>query len=177
MRLFVAIDAGSSVPARDGTSAPEHLTLQFLGEVPSERVPTIEDRLAGVARETAEFDLVLEGIGAFPHPRNPRVVWVGVTVGRDAVSALAARIASALEILPADAARATFVPHLTLFRVRSPAQGRRAFALLSGTEPPPPPRKVHVRELHLKESTLAPGGAHHRTLASWPLAGSAGPPT
>jgi 2'-5' RNA ligase len=62
-----------------------------------------------------------------------------------------------------------FVPHLTLFRVRSPGQRRRAGALLAGAEPAPPPRRVAVREVHLKESTLAPGGAQHRTLARFAL--------
>ena len=173
VRLFVAIDAGSAEAAGDRPRAPEHLTLHFLGEVLPERVPAIEERLAEIARETPGFDLELDGIGAFPNSRNPRVVWVGVKGGRAEVSALAHRIGSALGAGPAEAATATFVPHLTLFRVRSPAQRRRAAALLSGAEPPPPPRTVPIRELHLKESTLSPGGAHHRTLASWPLAGPA----
>ena len=171
MRLFVAIDVGLAEPSGDRSSAPEHVTLRFLGEVAPERLPDLEAKLADVARALPPFDLVLAGIGAFPNERNPRVVWIGVTEGRAEVSALAAHLATALDEGPGPARAEAFVPHLTLFRVRSPAQRRRAASLLAGTDAPPASRRVRVRAIHLKESRLAPGGARHRTLASWPLTG------
>lgn len=172
MRLFVAVEVPPpESPADDRPSAPEHLTLRFLGEVEPERVPEIQARLARVAGETPPFDLVLEGVGAFPSARNPRVIWIGVSRGRREVSELAARTAAALQEMGVGDDRESFVPHLTLFRVRSPDQRRRAQALLVGAEALPPPRTVAVRELYLKESTLTAQGARHRTLAAWPLTG------
>lgn len=178
MRLFVAIDVSPSTApgeAQELRPAAEHLTLDFLGEVPPGEVPTLRSALDGVARAATSFDLVLEGVGAFPNRRNPRVVWVGVTRGRPEVIELAGRIASALHPGVPGAPRDAFVPHLTLFRVRSPAERRRAAALLDGTVAAPPARTVHVRELFLKESVLGPGGARHRTVASWPLTGGDAP--
>lgn len=171
MRLFVAIDVGRAGPSEDSSAAPEHLTLRFLGEVGPDELPGLEAKLADVARAHPPFDLVLAGVGAFPNERNPRVVWTGVTEGRGEVSALAAHVAHAIADGPGPARPESFVPHLTLFRVRSPSQRRRAAALLTGTEAPPASRRVPVRAIHLKESLLAPGGARHRTLASWSLTG------
>ena len=171
MRLFVAIEvAPEATETSDGSpGSPQHLTLRFLGEVPSDRVPSIVRALEEVARETPSFDLVLDGVGAFPSRSNPRVVWVGATTGRAEASELARRIALALDEPPGAVETESFVPHLTLFRVRSSELRRRAIDLLRGTERPPAPRTVHVMEFVLKESTLTPRGALHRTLAAFPL--------
>jgi RNA 2',3'-cyclic 3'-phosphodiesterase len=172
VRLFVAIEVEPRVPEHPGEvrGAAQHLTLRFLGEVPADRVPSIVRALERVARETPSFDLVLEGVGAFPSRSNPRVVWVGATAGGEASGALAQRIALALEEADVSVDRERFVPHLTLFRVRSPQLRRRAIDLLNGTEPPPAPKTVHVSEFVLKESTLTARGALHRTVAAFPLA-------
>jgi len=178
MRLFLALEVRPVVTGsrpEDPLEAPEHLTLRFLGEVPPEQVRGIEAAMERVARTFAPFDLVLEGVGAFPSRSNPRVVWVGATQGRREVTELAARLAAELKPGGAASSREEFVPHLTLFRVRSPQLRRRAADLLSGTEPPPPPRTVPVREIYLKESTLTSEGAQHRTLAVSPLTGRSAP--
>ncbi len=115
----------------------------------------------------------LEGIGAFPTSSEPRVVWVGVTSGRAELTELARRVRSALEGT-VWAPREEFVPHLTWFRVRSPADRRRALEVLRDPGSPPPPRSVRVSEFVLKESVLGQGGAVHRTIEAFPLAGSTG---
>ncbi|HLN50628.1 MAG TPA: RNA 2',3'-cyclic phosphodiesterase [Thermoplasmata archaeon] len=175
MRAFVAVEVPTGEPGSVGRAAPEHLTLQFLGEVPPESAPRIAERLRPVGRGIGPFDIRLEGIGAFPSPSDPRVVWVGVTSGRAELMELARRVHSALEGT-VQARREEFVPHLTWFRVRSPTDRRRAFDVLRDPGSPPPPRSVRVSEFVLKESVLGPGGAVHRTVEAFPLAGSAGPP-
>ncbi len=172
MRAFVAVEVvGDRETSR--TSAPEHLTLLFLGEIPAERVPPIVAALAPVGARTAPFDLTLEGIGAFPSAERPRVVWMGATAGADALVRLAAEVRAALADEGEPGRRDTFVPHLTLFRVRSPDDRRRARDLLSGVTPPPTPRHLPVREFVLKESELSSRGATHRTLERFPLTGTA----
>jgi len=171
VRLFIAIEVGPEArePTGEAAGGAQHLTLRFLGEVPSDRLPSIVGALERVARETPPFDLVLDGVGAFPSRSNPRVVWVGATAGRKEAGDLAQRIALALDEGPVTVERESFVPHLTLFRVRSPQLRRRASDLLTGAEPPPAPRTLHVTEFVLKESTLTPRGPLHRTLAAFPL--------
>jgi 2'-5' RNA ligase len=170
MREFVAVDVGPE-EAGGRRLAASHLTLRFLGEVPPERNGAIAARLGDVARESPPFVLRLEGVGAFPNPARPRVVWVGVTEGRQEVTELARRVRVALaeEFGPETE---EFVPHLTLFRVRSPMDRTAAAELLSGTRPALPPRDVAVDQLLLKESVLGSRGAVHRTIASFRLTGS-----
>jgi 2'-5' RNA ligase len=169
VREFVAVDVGRGATGGLARAAP-HLTLRFLGEVAPERNEAISTRLGDVARQSPPFDLRLEGVGAFPDPARPRVVWVGVSTGRKEVVELARRVRAVLEV-EFGPDREEFVPHLTLFRVRSPADLAAARELLSGTRPAPPPHDVRVAELLLKESVLGPRGAVHRTVASFPLAG------
>ena len=174
MREFVAVDVGHDAAPGRSHAAP-HLTLRFLGEVAPERNPGIAASLAEVARSSPPFVLRLEGVGAFPGPSRPRVVWVGVTRGRAELQELARRVRVALEP-EFGPEREEFVPHLTLFRVRSPRDHEAAGELLSGIRPAPPPREVAVGELLLKESVLGPRGADHRTLASFRLAGAPASP-
>jgi RNA 2',3'-cyclic 3'-phosphodiesterase len=165
VREFVAVDVGAG-PG----SAPEHLTLRFLGEVAPARNDRLIGLLAAVARRRPPFRIRFEGIGAFPSPARPRVVWVGVTVGREAITSLAEEVRRALapEVGPETA---PFVPHLTLFRVRSTSDRAAAADLLAGARPAPPPRELRVDRFALKESVLGARGAVHRTLAEFPLTG------
>ncbi len=121
-----------------------------------------------MAARCPPFSVRLEGVGAFPSAARPRVVWMGVTVGRAELSALAREVREALAV-EFGVEREEFVPHLTLFRVRSARDRAAAEELLDGRRPPPSSREVRVDELLLKESLLGPGGAVHRTLAAFPL--------
>lgn len=172
MREFVAVDVAGA--AADWQGSPGHLTLRFLGEVRAEQNDGIGLRLAAVARQTRPFRLRLEGVGAFPSVSRPRVVWIGVSTGREEVVRLAEKVRAALAAeLPPEPA--PFVPHVTWFRVRSVEDARAAAEALSGRRAAPAPREVAVGELLLKESVLGPGGARHRTIATFPL-GEPAPP-
>ncbi len=91
MRLFVAVDISDDLRDKltpvvnemskfGGVKAVEpqnlHITLLFLGEVKEERVGAIENELSQV--EFKPFTIRVRGVGAFPNPSSPRVVWVGV---------------------------------------------------------------------------------------------------
>ncbi len=145
-----------------------HLTLRFLGEVAPDRNTSIIARLKPIAQATAPFPLRIEGVGAFPSSKRPRVVWLGVTTGRSEVVELACRVRGALE--PEFGREpGAFVPHLTLFRVRSPSDRTAALELLDGTRQPPPPRDATIKELVLKESRPYSKGAIHRIVCAIPL--------
>lgn len=164
MRLFVAVDVeGPEAPG------PSHLTLAFLGEVPDARVAEVEAALPPVATSAAPFAMRLEGVGAFPSRERPRVVWQGVGAGAAELESLASRTRAALRAWAPGLERDRFVPHVTLFRVRTLEDRRRARELLDGAVPPPPSRELRIDALRLKASELAPGGARHRTIRSFPL--------
>jgi 2'-5' RNA ligase len=177
VRAFVAVEIPPEPGGAHPSSAPEHLTLLFLGEIPKERVGPIREALTPVGDNIAPFDATLEGVGAFPSPDRPRVVWVGVTEGSTELTRLAGRVREALAGEGEPSRREGFAAHLTLFRVRSASDHRRAVELLGGTVPPPAPRRFRVHEFVLKESELSPRGATHRTVAAFPLRGPQAEPT
>src|SRR2546426_7761098 len=54
-----------------------HLTLVFLGDVEDARVASVVEAV-GRDLDISPFDIVFQGIGAFPPRGAPRVLWVGV---------------------------------------------------------------------------------------------------
>lgn len=175
MRAFVAIDVGdpfanASLP--ESAEAPSHLTLRFLGEIDDDRVEPVRAVLRTLAVSVPPFDFVLDGIGAFPSRHDPRVVWIGVTTGAEQLIRLARAVSAGLVAQGFPPERHDVVPHVTWFRVRSAPARRRARALLDGTDPRPPPRLVHARDIALKESALTSDGPRHRTVERFPLTGA-----
>jgi RNA 2',3'-cyclic 3'-phosphodiesterase len=65
-----------------------HLTLRFLGHQTADRLREVARALAETAAAAAPFSLALEGVGAFPGPDRPRILWIGVSEGATAVRAL-----------------------------------------------------------------------------------------
>jgi RNA 2',3'-cyclic 3'-phosphodiesterase len=174
VRAFVAIEVDERTSPEKPTIAPSHLTLRFLGELDPTVVPAVVTALRAAAKREVPFGLTLDGIGAFPSRAAPRVVWVGVSDGRDDVVRLANEISDALVPIGVVPDPPTFVPHVTLFRVRSPADRHRARGLLDGLVPSPSPRRVRVTEFVLLESVLTAGGAVHRPVERFPLSGRRG---
>jgi 2'-5' RNA ligase len=123
-----------------------HLTLAFLGATPPEDVPRVAEALAEVARSTPALRVRVEGLGAFPGPGTPRVVWAGMTevdpTPRGALEDVARRCREALEAAGRRVDRGErFHAHVTLGRleVRPPSRelGKRltAATLQSTNEP------------------------------------------
>src|SRR5207302_1775918 len=77
------------------------------------------------------FDLTLAGAGAFPKRGAPRVLWAGVTAGREELLLAEREISSRLATLGIPEEERAYSPHLTLARVREPA-GLRSARLLEG---------------------------------------------
>jgi 2'-5' RNA ligase len=143
-----------------------HLTLQFLGDVPAERVPVISAGLAQVAGAVAPFEVELAGVGGFPDLRRPRVIWVGCRDETGRLRELATRVRG----LGWRAEEHEFTPHLTLGRVKTPRPDgalTRALDCLTrrsfGT--------MRVEAVHLFQSQLHPHGAVYTTLSSHTLGG------
>jgi len=105
-----------------------HLTLQFLGEQPPDRVV----RAIELARTipVPSFTLSIGGFGAFPNEKRPHVLWIGVH-GDAALLANALGEAFGKDGFPIDAR--AYHPHVTIARLR----GRRLPELpaLPPTEP------------------------------------------
>jgi 2'-5' RNA ligase len=145
-----------------------HLTLKFLGSIHPDDVERISQSIAPAIAGWEPFEVRVQGMGCFPNPRNPRVVWLGMDRGKEILTSLQQAVeknAAELSFPPEDR---PFSPHLTLGRVRS-ARGRgelaRAIEKHRGTEV----GTFQVREVFLFRSELFSSGAVYTKLREFPL--------
>lgn len=147
-----------------------HLTLKFLGAVEAARRDAVAGALSDAAAGCSCFDLTVRGLGAFPTPKRPRVLWAGLDEGAAQAAALARRVDEALVALGFAPEPRAFTAHVTLGRVRAPrANPRLAEALAaSGTF-----GRQRVDRLVLMRSQPSPRGPCYTELAAAPLAAGA----
>ena len=63
-----------------------HVTLNFVGDVPDVEVHELCQLVRRTLEPVASFDLSLHGVGGFPQSDQPRVIWLGVDEGADALA-------------------------------------------------------------------------------------------
>jgi RNA 2',3'-cyclic 3'-phosphodiesterase len=182
IRSFVAVDLGGAVRAamqellaqfarlkadirwvrREGL----HVTLKFLGAVEAPRLERVHAAVAAAVADRPALQLRVQGLGAFPSLRRPRVLWVGLH-GHGLVE-LAACVVAAVTPLGFEPETRAFTPHVTLGRVN----GLRGW-----------PRLEELVEAHREDefgttdidavtiyrSTLRPGGSMYTPLWTIPL--------
>jgi len=143
-----------------------HLTLKFLGNIPSKRVAEITEAIEKAVQGISPFHLEISGLGAFPSVRQARVFWVGVGGELDKLSRLQQNIDSALAALGFAKEERPFVPHLTLARIREGASPpeRRSFGELVGSTIFEDKYPVAVEAIRLMRSQLTPAGAIYTCL-------------
>jgi len=95
-----------------------HFTLRFLGEIPLAQVAKAKIATREAAVGVQPFSIELATVGAFPSLQRPRVVWVGVGEGREAMQALTERLDERLAHYRFPIEDRPFQVHLTLARVR-----------------------------------------------------------
>ncbi len=146
-----------------------HLTLRFLGPVDEGMLARVGEALAVATEVVAPFTVALGGFGGFPTGRAPRVVWVGVTAGAEALGALHARLEAALSERGIPPEGRPFHGHVTLGRARDP----RGAPELAGSIAAQSAElgEVVVEAVHLMRSDLEPGGARYNALARGELRG------
>ena len=185
IRAFIAIDIGDEIrgcidelqrilkkvhaDVRWVRPCNIHLTLAFLGELPTDRLEplkaSLEDNLSG---ETA-FELSVTGTGFFGRPDRPRVIWAGIDACPP-LSALHRKTAAALKAAGLEPDTKPFAPHLTLGRVKSPNHTASLLAKLDNFQHAVLGKTV-VNETVLYRSTLRREGAEYTALHRIPLSG------
>jgi len=139
-----------------------HLTLQFLGDIKSTRLPELMSVMSDATRELSAFDVELSGVGSFGN----RVLWVGVKRGVEPLTFLANALRRATKGFGDHDEERAFSAHVTLGRCRTPA--RDAGKILSEvTVPRLTPWRVDDCELIRSEPS--PQGSRYTTLARFPL--------
>jgi len=148
-----------------------HLTLKFLGDTRTDRLPAIQEALASVARDAQACTFTVGELGCFPNAHRPRVIWVGVQEPSGRLAALQDAVEEAVAPFGYPPEGRGFTPHLTLGRVQrqaSSADAARIGAVVAATAvgllgQAPADHFALIRSL------LGPGGAQYTTIRTFRL--------
>src|SRR3954452_2392633 len=109
-RIFVAIEISDEVRRIVGDRLSElheqdtenvvrwerpekmHITLKFVAEAFPQEVKALDATIAETAGSFPRFTAHVEGVGAFPDERKPRVLWFGLGEAEETIAAIAADI-------------------------------------------------------------------------------------
>lgn len=158
-----------------------HITVKFLDGVDASRLEAVDEAARQGAASTGPFSLALDGLGAFPSVRGPRVIWAGLKrdAGFRALALLFTRLEEALEMHGFPREARPFSPHITLARVRDAAssldRGRVGESLARVQEKRALTAPFSVRDLVVMRSDLGPAGPSYTPMAVLPL-GTEGAP-
>jgi 2'-5' RNA ligase len=166
-RLFVSIELPESVrqalaeidPHLRGVRWLEarqmHLTLSFLGSVPSSTQEVLQEKLTGISWKP--FFLPLVGFGTFPKTGWPKIVWIGVGTGHPHLFQLHKRVQEAVLAAGLEPDLRAFHPHVTLARCRdvSPETIRPFLKAHAGFDA----GLIHVDSFRVNSSELTPAGS------------------
>jgi 2'-5' RNA ligase len=147
-----------------------HLTLKFLGDISPSNVDMLTQMLRAEADSSHCFNLRVGGLGSFPNPRRPRVIYIGIQAPAE-LEALFHRVESASRRLGYESEERPFSPHLTIGRVKQDATAtdqqkiRQSLENIRidflGT--------ARVDSVHLFKSDLKPTGSVYTKLFSAPF--------
>jgi 2'-5' RNA ligase len=95
-----------------------HLTMRFLGGVETQRVDRLDEAVRSACAGAGVLRLRAAGIGVFPGPRRPRVVWTGVGDRDQRLAKLQRSIEAATSAFTDEPPQDKFTGHITLARCR-----------------------------------------------------------
>jgi 2'-5' RNA ligase len=185
IRSFIAVDPSPEVTAKIAETIrkiepqtrgfrwihPEgiHLTLRFLGEVEEEVLETISQRIEQLTESKEPISLTASGIGFFPDPSRPRVVWIGLQGDLDRLERLQREIHEAVRGLPVHQEKERgFTPHLTVARIPDFHKASGIVRILEAAKSAEF-GNFSVETVILYKSNLTPQGAKYTKLKEFKL--------
>ena len=148
-----------------------HITVKFLGNTPEDQVADVVEAGFAAVRGAAACRLEVAGLGAFPKPGRPRIIWAGLRGDIQPLAEVVDRLESALEELGFPREKRGFFPHITLARAR---RGQRLPSMveLAAKHEDSTLGSLSVSHLTLLESELTRSGPIYTEAARFPLEGS-----
>ena len=184
LRAFIAVEipvelrqaaCTAILPLQNGTGSSirwvpmenMHLTLKFLGDVSPANIEMLSQMLRAEADLFRCFDLQLGGLGCFPNPKRPRVLYIGIQAPA-ALEALQRGIESASRRLGYESEERGFSPHLTVGRVKQNVIATQQQAIRRAIEETRIDSlgTARVDSVHLYKSDLRPTGSVYTRLYS-----------
>ncbi len=179
MRVFIAIPVSPDVKAKlidvqqefrrlsvEATWVREagfHLTLKFLGEVDRNQIDPIACCMTEASGGFEPFSATACGMGVFPHPSRPRVLWAGIQDGTEQLIHLQHTLETSLARQRFPLEDGLFRPHLTLARLRRSHRWEDFMACVIRHQADTF-GSLTVDHLELIESQLHPTGARYSTI-------------
>ncbi|WP_410510428.1 RNA 2',3'-cyclic phosphodiesterase [Methanosarcina hadiensis] len=137
-----------------------HITLKFLGDIKESMVAPVSASLDSVMCEP--FEAKIGGIGVFPKPSNPKVLWLGATGNFEA---LHNEVESVLKPFRFKSDERRFTAHATLARIKSLNKDQKSdFITILNELKNIELGSMQVNRLFLKKSTLTPDGPIYENL-------------
>ena len=145
-----------------------HLTLKFFGDIGREHLLSIAEVVTVHAAATPPLNLFVQGLGVFPAPRRPRVLWIGVGGDTERLIALQKAVDQGLETCGFRKEERPFQAHLTLARIKSP-QGLAGIEKMLTEKGSEGAGAFKARSVTLFQSELTPKGAIYTVLGNFPF--------
>ena len=146
-----------------------HLTIVFLGSVMEETIAGVKLKAGSIAKRFSGFQIRLNGVGAFPNWRRPRVLWIGLDGEIGGLSDLRDELQGALEEFGFKAENRPFRPHLTLGRFKGAVNRDEELKWILDKFHDISSDDEYLKELVLFKSDLRPAGPIYTKMAVWPL--------
>ena len=148
-----------------------HVTVKFLGNTPDDQLGAVVEAGAAAVAGAPACRLEVAGLGAFPKPGRPRIIWAGLKGDCGPLEQVVDRLESSLEELEFPRERRGFSPHVTLARA---GRGQRLPSMVDliakhGDWTVGP---FTVSHLTLFESELTRTGPIYTEVSRFPLEGS-----
>lgn len=144
-----------------------HLTLKFLGDVSPASIEMLSQMLSLEVNQHQAFELEFRELGAFPNPRRPRVIWIGIQAPA-MLETLQHGIEAASATLGYPDEKRPFSPHLTIGRVKQnvDSAGIQKIRIALEETQVGSLGNAHVTAVHLFKSDLKTTGAVYTRLFS-----------
>ena len=145
-----------------------HLTLKFIGNTSSERIPVLVKALNEVSKRYEPFTFYLEKTGLFGSNYRPRILWFGSENPSETLISLGENVLETLDKAGFPRDRQNFVPHLTIARVKQVVR-KKAFQETIQKHQNGLIQQVEVSQIHLYESILRPEGPLYKVVENFSL--------
>jgi len=105
-------------PVRWEKSYKLHMTLKFLGDTDTGMIDTMESELKNAVSNRKPFWLRYAGLGCFPNPKNPRIIWIGCNPLSSDLDHLLENIENVCAGFGFEKETRAFHPHITIGRIK-----------------------------------------------------------
>jgi len=181
-RLFVAINLSPAIkkdlvkilsifPKHPGINLTKvdnlHLTIEFLGEIQEELIPTLQAILTQTCQNFNQFEIIFGKLGAFPNWDTPHIIWISLI--SDTLTRLQSAVHQQIVALTPPISNKLFHPHLTLVRIKTFLPPTIIHSLHQISSNLAVPQLLLVQSIDLMASQLTTQGPIYTIVSSHPL--------